>query len=71
MWNVWISTSVELAVVELVHPLLWNSTVVELAVAEIMLWNADSVGLRLWNSAEVECCCLTGLGTRGTEFLLV
>ena len=42
------------------HPLLWNSTVVELAVAELMLWNADSVGLRLWNSAEVECCCLTG-----------
>ena len=65
VWNVWISTSVELAVVELVHPLLWNSTIVELAVAELMLRNvllrnADSVGLQLWNSAEVECCCLTG-----------
>jgi hypothetical protein len=67
VWNVllWISTSVEPAVVELVHPLLWNSTVVELAVTvkmlrNMLLRNADSVGLQLWNSAEVECCCLTG-----------
>ena len=67
MWNVllWISTYVEPAVVELVHPMLWNSTVVELSVTEIMLRNvllrnADSVGRRLQNSAEAECCCLTG-----------
>ena len=78
MRNVW---NVECAVVDFHfcgtcgcgtdHPLLWNSTVVELAVAELMLWNADSVGLRLWISAEVECCCLTGLGTQGTESLVV
>jgi hypothetical protein len=36
----------------------------------MLLRNADSVGLQLWNSAEVECCCLTGWGTRGTESLL-